>query len=109
MATDRKKSSCSFKEPGQQDDQDEENKLLNLVEMKVCFSGLTLTQTQKNKSCLKGLGFRVRVSPEKQTFSFQKYVDSSLIAIAVLNKIYFVSGCFKLNLYYMGDVLAVNF
>ena len=38
MATDRKKSSCSFKEPGQQDDQDEENKLLNLGEMKVCFS-----------------------------------------------------------------------
>jgi hypothetical protein len=34
-------SSCSFKEPGQQDDQDEENKLLNLEEMKVCFSGLT--------------------------------------------------------------------
>ena len=68
-------SSCSFKEPGQQDDQDRENKLLDSGEMKVCISGLTLTQTpnpQKNKSCLKGLGFRVRVSPEKQTLDFGK-------------------------------------
>ena len=63
-------SSWSFKEPGQQDDQDGENKLLDLGEMKVCISGLTLTRNpnpQKNKSCLKGLGFRVRVSSEKQT------------------------------------------
>ena len=63
-------SSWSFKEPGQQDDQDGENKLLDLGEMQVCISGLTLTRNpnpQKNTNFLKGLGFRVRVSSEKQT------------------------------------------
>ena len=68
--------SCSSCHPVRLKNQDskttrtEKYKLLNLVEMKVCFSGQTLTQhpnLQKNKSCLKGLGFRVRVSPEKQT------------------------------------------
>ena len=66
-------SSWSFKEPGQQDEQDGEKQTLDSGEMKVCISGLTLTQNpnpQKNKSYLKGLGFRVRVSPEKQTFEF---------------------------------------
>ena len=46
-------SSWSFKEPGQQDEQDEENKLLDLVETRVCISGLTLTQNpnpKKNKA-----------------------------------------------------------
>ena len=52
-------SSWSFGEPGQQDDQDGENKLLDLVEMKVCFSGLTLTQ---NPNPQKKLFERVRVS-----------------------------------------------
>jgi hypothetical protein len=71
--------SCSSCCPGSLNDQDDrtsrtkKSKLLDLGEMKVCFSGLTLTQNpnpQKNKSCLRGLGFRVRVSPEKQTFGF---------------------------------------
>ena len=46
------------------------DKLLDLGKMKVCFYDLTLTQNpnpQKNKSCLKGLGFRVRVRTETQT------------------------------------------
>ena len=71
--------SCSSCHPVRLKNQDskttrtEKYKLLNLVEMKVCISGLTLTQNpnpQKNKSCLKGLGFRVRVRPETQTFEF---------------------------------------
>ena len=71
--------SCSSCHPVRLKNQDskttrtEKYKLLNLVEMKVCISGLTLTQNpnpQKNTNFLKGLGFRVRVRPEKQTLDF---------------------------------------
>ena len=76
--------SCSSCHPVRLKNQDskttrtEKYKLLDLVEMKVCISDLTLTQNpnpQKNKSCLKGLGFRVRVRPEKQTLNLAKPRD----------------------------------